>query len=180
MKRILSILIILTLVCCAIPAMAESLDDFAGVSLTALDAETLGGGAFTQEDIQTADLTIMNIWATTCPPCLNEMPELGTFAASLPERVRFVGVCLDAASMPDAVTQYLDGIGFKAPTISVLGSDLENVMYHIMYTPTTLCFSSEGEIVDIMIGSPSNVKEAYTALANSALGKLGLPLIDAQ
>ena len=179
MKRILSLLTVLALLCCAAPAPAESLEDFAGASLTALDAGTLDGGAFTQEDIAAADLTLMNIWATTCPPCLNEMPELGTFAAALPERVRFVGVCLDAATLPDAVSQYLDRIGFRAPTISVLGSDLENLVYtRVMYTPTTLCISSDGQIVDVLIGSPTNVEEVYTALANGALDKLGLPRIE--
>ena len=45
-------------------------------ALTEFTAETLDGSEFSPETLAAADLTVLNIWQTTCPPCIREMPEL--------------------------------------------------------------------------------------------------------
>ncbi|HLS57406.1 MAG TPA: TlpA disulfide reductase family protein [Zeimonas sp.] len=42
--------------------------------------------------------TVVNFWATWCPPCVEEMPELSGLAAEFRERgVRIVGIGIDSA-----------------------------------------------------------------------------------
>lgn len=56
------------------------------LQLGEFQAKTLQGGSFTQEDIAAKDVTVLNMWSTTCGPCVNEMPEVAAFAAALPQR----------------------------------------------------------------------------------------------
>lgn len=51
-------------------------------------------------------LTVVNVWATFCSPCIREMPEFGEVSREYAEKgVQFIGVCgdipIDAADVPD-------------------------------------------------------------------------------
>ena len=59
-------------------------------SLQSFTALTLDGESFTQDDIAAKDITVLNFWALTCPPCIAEMPELASFAGALPDNVQVV------------------------------------------------------------------------------------------
>ena len=59
-------------------------------AVTTFTAQTMDGGTFTSEDLAAADITVINIWQTTCPPCISEMPELARLEKALPDNVRFV------------------------------------------------------------------------------------------
>ena len=67
-------------------------------SLRSFEAAALDGSSFTQEDIAAKDVTLINFWALTCPPCIREMPEIAAFADSLPDNVQVVTVCLDGST----------------------------------------------------------------------------------
>lgn len=42
--------------------------------------------------------TVVNVWATWCPPCLQEMPAFASVAAKYGPRVRFVGLAVNSAT----------------------------------------------------------------------------------
>ena len=42
--------------------------------LHAFTAQTLDGGTFSEKDLTGKDLTVINIWQTTCAPCIEELP----------------------------------------------------------------------------------------------------------
>ena len=50
--------------------------------ILAFEAATMEGQAITSECFADSKLTMLNVWATYCGPCLNEMPDLGEIAAS--------------------------------------------------------------------------------------------------
>ena len=65
-----------------------SLQDFA--------TTTLEGEEATQALWAQADLTMVNVWATYCGPCLTEMPDLGVLAAAYEGTgVQIVGIVMD-------------------------------------------------------------------------------------
>ncbi|MEG0831082.1 MAG: TlpA disulfide reductase family protein [Acidaminococcaceae bacterium] len=59
--------------------------------------QTIEGKQISQEVFAQADLTMINIWATFCGPCLQEMPELGEIAAAYSGKgVQLLGIIADA------------------------------------------------------------------------------------
>ena len=78
--------------------------------------------SFTQPDGQTLAMAplrgrplVLNFWATWCPPCVKEMPELDRFAKAFAARGgRVIGLAVDN---PSAVRQYLA----KAPVAYAIG-----------------------------------------------------------
>lgn len=146
--------------------------------LNRFTAVTLDGGEFTEADLAEADLTVVNIWSTTCPPCIEEMPALGAFGKALPENVRLVAICLDAYLAQDEVKAFLEESGFEETTLIGGDGDLTTLVSQLMYTPTTLFLDSEGNpAAEPLIGSPADVEGTYLACVNAALAALGKPEI---
>lgn len=54
----------------------------------------------TSDIFKNADLTMINIWATFCPPCLDELPALGKLAKEYKsKKVQILGIAADANSV---------------------------------------------------------------------------------
>ena len=170
MKRILCL--VLALLALAGFALAEPGEMLPG--LNRFTADTLDGGVFTEANLADVDLTVVNIWSVTCPPCVQEMPELAALAKALPKNVRLIAVCMDAYLAEEELKQFLDEIGFEAVTLVQGDGDLTALLARVRYTPTTLFLDSEGNPALLpMIGSPEDVEATYLQQINAALAALG-------
>lgn len=139
-------------------------------SLQSFNAESLEGDAFTEEDIQGKDVTIINFWALTCPPCIAEMPELATLEKALPEHVQLITVCLDGAGDKESTKSILEDAGFEGVTLITGDGDLAALCGSIRYTPTTVLVNGEGNLVgDAIIGGQEELADVYLAAANAVL-----------
>ena len=56
--------------------------------ITSFETTTLAGESFSQDNFAPYDLTMVNIWSTTCGFCIDEMPALESLSQSLPENGR--------------------------------------------------------------------------------------------
>ncbi len=82
-----------------------------GQPAPAYHAETLEGMPFELAELQ-GDVVLLNIWATWCPPCRWEMPELQQLHRELaPRGLRVVGVSVDAAGSERVIRTFLDELG---------------------------------------------------------------------
>lgn len=71
-------------------------------TLTSFATYDLNGVAEDESIFADHRLTMINIWATFCGPCLREMPELGQLAADYAERgVQIVGIVADVSQRDD-------------------------------------------------------------------------------
>ena len=62
----------------------------------AFESETLDGEKVTEEIFQQADLTMVNIWATFCGPCIQEMPDLAQLSEEYQDKgVQIIGLIGD-------------------------------------------------------------------------------------
>lgn len=137
-------------------------------------AETLDGSEFSPETLAAADLTVLNIWQTTCPPCIREMPELAELEKELPERVRFVTWCLDGAYAEEETRSILADAGFEGTTIIAANGDLMTFLQTVQYTPTTVFIDSEGNLIgEPVIGAFQKPKVMYAQKINEMLRALG-------
>ena len=81
-----------------VPTEVEPGDRGEPVELTGSD---LDGGEVDLADLRGAPV-VVNVWASWCPPCISEQPDLNEAAAALGEDVQFVGLNIRDASRDDA------------------------------------------------------------------------------
>lgn len=67
--------------------------------------------------------TLVNFWATWCPPCVEEMPELSRFDAEFhPRGLRIVGIGIDNA---ENIRQFSEKSSISYPLLVAGGNGLE-------------------------------------------------------
>ena len=142
--------------------------------LNSFTATTLDGNGFSEQDLADADLTMINIWSTTCGPCVREMPELAELAQILPDNIKLITFCFDAAANPGSVQEILNDAGFEGVTLVESDGDLESLLQKIQYVPTTVFVDCRGnQIGEAIIGAPNNAVEYYKQAINDALEAMG-------
>ncbi len=158
------------------PLSANIEDAFWVCDLTDFSAGIYGNDEeeFTQENFADYDVTMMNLWATWCGPCVQEMPDLAEFAASVPDNVQVVTVCVDYPD-PDEIGSVLDYAGYEGITLYELHGDLAAMNNAVTSIPTTLFFDSKGRAVGRgVIGGVQDFKEFYTERIDEILTGMGL------
>lgn len=133
----------------------------------------LYGNEVTEDIFSESKLTVLNVWATYCGPCINEMPYLGELAEEYEAAdVQIVGVPTDVVNQ-----EYLD---YAMTIIDETGADYTHLLLtqelydwglqDIQYVPTTFFVNSRGEIIDTVIGSMA--KEGWKELIDEKLASL--------
>ena len=128
---------------------AESSDDSAETFHLTFTAKDLDGNEVDQSVFANAKLTMMNIWATFCGPCINEMPELGELAAEGGTNYQIIGVCADLNGTEDMLEDAKEIVSqTKANYLHLQPSeDLYPVLTASSSVPVTFFFDSEGKLV---------------------------------
>ncbi len=118
-------------------------------------------------------LTMINIWATFCKPCIKELPDLQEMSKNMPEgtqMISLVGDVIDSDSLKLA-QDIMKGKGF---TITSLVPDESIKSYmdkNLLAYPTTIFVDSEGKIVGEPIVGERSVT-VYKQVLNERLAKL--------
>ena len=88
------------------------------------------------------EVVFINFWATWCPPCVAEMPDLYTLYGDYKEDVNFLFVAND---QKDKVNQFLEKHEYNLPIYYELGRAPEELQSRSL--PTTYIISRSGKIV---------------------------------
>lgn len=132
-------------------------EEFGSFTATTLTGETISDSIF-----QEYDVTMVNIWATWCSPCVKEMPYLQEVYESLPDNINMFTICQDAESQMDLLQQILSTSGATFDTIIPSNSIYTNILPKITAFPTTLFVDRNGDVVTLVMGAPpSQVTETY-------------------
>ena len=94
-------------------------------------------------------VTLINVWASWCEPCREEMPALDSLQRSI-DNDAFRFVTLNEDVDPEDAADFLDVFGFTFPAALGLGN-MKNV-YHYRGLPLTLLVDRQGLIVQQWIG----------------------------
>lgn len=147
--------------------------------LAEVDTETLDGDPFTFEDITQNKLTMINVWATWCPPCVAELPELQALSEAYAEQgVEVIGVLADSIwevgeQDDDAIAAGKKLLENAEASYRVLIPDavLQGTLINLMDGfPTTFFFDADGEFVDAVVGSDSF--EGWSEVLDEILEKM--------
>ena len=86
---------------------------------------------------------MVNFWASWCPPCREETPDLIAAHRRWGDTVRFIGV--DLSDDRDGATSFIDEFGVPYPSVFD-PSNLIAVSYGLFSPPATLFFDANGTL----------------------------------
>ncbi len=143
-------------------------------------AEDLDGNEVDQSIFSGCKLTMINIWATFCGPCINEMPELGELSEEYADKgVQIVGIVIDTL---DSDGNYDDGqVQLARQIVEQTGANyrhllpsedlIEAKLQEVTVVPTTFFVDSDGNQVDSSF-SGAKSKEDWSAVIDKMLAKV--------
>ena len=108
-----------------------------------LQLQDLQGNAVHINAAQDQRIYVLNFWATWCPPCQGEMPELNEFAQENKDKVSFYAVNIQESS--DKVSDFMRKHNYTMPVL--LDKDGDNAdAYHVQGIPTIIMIDKSGII----------------------------------
>lgn len=120
----------------------------------AIDLPTTTGEVY---DLSTQEqsLTVVNFFATWCPPCKAEMPHLQSFSEHLPKDVALVGINLTARDQGEkALANFIDTYHVTYP-ILLDETDTVGTGFQVKSIPTTVLLTAQGEELERIVGPVS-------------------------
>jgi peroxiredoxin len=120
-----------------------------GVKAPDFQLNTLDGKQVTLSQLQ-GKKVILNFWATWCPPCKAEMPEMQRYYEEMDQdAVVILAVNIDPQL---DVQKFVDEMGITFP-IPLDEGDKVNAAYQVISIPTTYFIDTKGIIRDKHIGA---------------------------
>lgn len=131
--------------------------------LPEFEAKTFSGNSFTKEDFAKHDLTMVNIWASWCGPCIAEMPDLQEVKENLPENMNIITINADADENEDISREILKENRATFETLIPEEVLKREILSTVQVFPTTIFVDKEGKIVgEKLMGAPNgNISEEY-------------------
>ncbi len=140
------------------------------------EAPTIDGETMTSDIFADSKLTMINVWATYCNPCLNEMPDLGEIAVEYDKAdFQMIGIISDVAdvSEEDALKEAKELItqtgATTYPHLLLNQSLYSNLVGAVDSVPTTFFINQDSELLGYVVGARS--KEYWEGIINELLAE---------
>ncbi len=115
---------------------------------------TLTGDTLSLSDLR-GKKVILNMWATWCPPCRAEMPDMQRFFEDHGDTVEIVAVNLTQSELSrENVDQFVEEFELTFPVVLDENSEVAK-MYYAVTIPTSYVIDSKGIIQNKIIGPMS-------------------------
>lgn len=108
-------------------------------------APTLDGDTISLAELR-GNAVLLNVWATWCPPCRREMPDLQALHEEFGGAgLRVVGVSIDAAGADEMVREFLEDYGI---TYTILRDPADRItsLFPAPGVPNTILIDAEGKV----------------------------------
>ncbi|MEG1773138.1 MAG: redoxin domain-containing protein [Clostridia bacterium] len=141
--------------------------DIADFSTTDLNGNTITNSVFSK-----APLTMINVWATWCQPCIEELPSIQELSSAFSGKMQVISILFDSSD-PGAIDNakaIIQASGVQFPVLKNNKSVKSAIMdkFGISTLPTTLFINSNGNLVtQPIIGAKSYVE--WTQIINGLL-----------
>jgi thiol-disulfide isomerase/thioredoxin len=101
-------------------------------------------------------VVFVNFWATWCPPCRAEIPDLVALQKKYPDEIVIVGVSEDEGPI-ESVRAFAAQYNVNYPIVMVT-PEMRKIFKGIVALPTTFVLDREGQIVQKHVGQLSPVR----------------------
>ncbi len=180
MKKVVLALALCLALCFAGCSSEDAGAEASGGILSQFSAQDLAGEAVDQDIFKDHPVTMVNVWATFCSPCIQEMPDLGELSEEYADKgVQIVGIVSDVLASDGSVdgeqvalAQEIVNTTAAHYTHIVPSTDLYPLLSQITSVPTTFFVDENGK----QIGSGylgSKDKEAWAAILDEVLAEVG-------
>lgn len=147
-------------------------EDTAPIYIT-FEGIDLEGNTISQEVFSKSKLTMVNVWATYCSPCLSEMPGLGELVAEHDSsEFQIIGIISDVWEGEDQelAESLIQQTGANYPHLLVNDSIYYEILTSVTAVPTTFFFDGDGAFLGGVVGSAE--KSAWEELISGLLEEL--------
>jgi len=128
-------------------------------SQTAFETVDLEGNEVSEAVFSESRLTMVNVWATYCNPCLSEMPGLGELAEEYaPEEFQIIGIISDVPEgsgqeMTQLAEDLIEQTGADYVHLLLNQSLYEALLTGVSAVPTTFFVDENGVVLDTVVGA---------------------------
>lgn len=146
----------------------EQIALYSNIDLTGFSTTSLTGESVSSDYFKDYDLTMINLWTTTCSPCIDEMPGIAKLYDTRPEGSNIISICVDTVNDKQEINK--KSFEFAAKVMKDSGADFitlipdkslqESLTNRTNIFPTTIFVDRDGKVV----GEPhlgSTTEEAY-------------------
>jgi len=143
--RLLMLCVVLALTACSGPVQLAEGQQFPEFVLTRLDGGTASPKAFRGK------LLVLNVWATWCHPCRQEMPSLERLSRAVdPERMAVIGLAVDDDKR--LVQEFILQHHVTFPIFTDTDMRIANGILGINAFPATFLIAPDGKLVGQISG----------------------------
>lgn len=138
----------------------------AGMEAKDFEVRTLDGGTFRLSE-QRGKVVVVNIWATWCGPCVQEMPDLERISREYGEKVVVIGV--NSGESEETIARFVEDNGYTF----LFGIDEEYYVGSYVFPttgiPHTVVIDENGIISEVFTGSRPEMYEYFKVAVDEAL-----------
>jgi thiol-disulfide isomerase/thioredoxin len=114
-------------------------------------------------------LTFVTFWATWCPPCRGELPELEKLYREYKSKgFQVIGINLDQEGAEDEIKKIVTDMKLTFPLLLDTGSKVAQDML-VQSIPTLLVLDREGKILEAHVGTSPNSAREFKGIIEKAV-----------
>tara|TARA_B100000767_G_scaffold16570_1_gene15472 strand:- start:383 stop:871 length:489 start_codon:yes stop_codon:yes gene_type:complete len=120
-------------------------------SIKGLSMTTINGETITSQQLL-GKVTLINFWATDCPGCINEMPDLiKTYNQYKDQGLEVIAVAM-YYDPPSRVISFTKNNNLPFPVVLDTNKEIMSKFNNIKLTPTSIVLDENGYVINTIVG----------------------------